>query len=92
MTEMFSGSTQVFWTCKALIGGRAISHQTEIREVRGWRLGAIIHRLKQEYAWPITTDYLPGSRIAIYRLNPDTDLTRLRFPPSAAELAKEVAK
>ena len=31
----FSGETQVYWTCKALIDGRVISHRTEIREIRG---------------------------------------------------------
>jgi len=45
--QWFSGHSQVFWTCKALLEGRTINHRMEIREVRGWRLGAIIHRLRR---------------------------------------------
>ncbi len=44
--KWYSGETQVFWTCKAFLDGRTITHKTEIREVHGWRLGAIVHRLK----------------------------------------------
>ncbi|MRX49902.1 hypothetical protein GI374_05430 [Paracoccus sp. S-4012] len=84
----YSSPTQVFWTCKALIDGRTINHRTEIREVKGWRLGAIIHRLKDEYGWPILTDYRGPENVAHYRLKPDTDLSRLRFPPSARSLAE----
>ncbi|WP_254444547.1 MULTISPECIES: hypothetical protein [unclassified Ruegeria] len=47
--QWYSNRSQVFWTCKALLDGRTISHMTETREVRGWRLGAIVHRLKSEY-------------------------------------------
>ena len=82
----FSNPTQVHWTCKALLSGRSISHQTEIREVRGWRLGAIIHRLRHEYDWPISTDYRGQDNIAYYSLAKDSDRTKLRFPPSAAML------
>lgn len=82
----YSGKTQVFWTCKALMEGRSISHKTEIREVRGWRLGAIVHRLKSEYAWPILTDYRGPYNVAYYRLDPKADCTALRFPRSASAL------
>lgn len=84
----FSGASQVFWTCKALLAGRTISHQTEIREVNGWRLGAIIHRLCHDYGWPIQTDYRGPVRVAFYSLRPGTDRAALRFPPSAKALAE----
>lgn len=84
--KFFSKPTQVFWTCKALLDGREISHRTEIREVRGWRLGAIIHRLKSEFAWPIHTTYSPADNVAFYSLKGDVDRTTLRFPPSASAL------
>lgn len=83
-----SGPTQVYWTCKALLDGRTISHRTEIREVRGWRLGAIIHRLKSEYAWPIHTTYSTPDNVAFYSLKADVERTTLRFPPSASALGK----
>lgn len=86
--SFYSGKTQVFWTCKALIDGRTISHQTEIREVRGWRLGAIIHRLKTEFSWPIDVEYRGPECIAFYRLRPGTDPARLSYPRSANGLAE----
>ncbi|WGW02326.1 hypothetical protein [Tropicibacter oceani] len=89
--KWFSNPTQVFWTCEALIEGRTISHKTEIREVRGWRLGAIIHRLKHEYAWPILVEYRGPENVAYYRLSPDCDRTKLRFPPSARALSEDAA-
>jgi len=84
--QFYSGQTQVFWTCQALLKGRTISHVTEIREVRGWRLGAIIHRLKTDYAWPIQTTYRKPDNVAFYSLSPDADRSALRFPPSASAL------
>lgn len=54
----YSNPTQVFWCCDALTRGRTISHKTEIREANGWRLGAIIHRLKTAYGWPILSERL----------------------------------
>lgn len=87
----FSNPTQVFWCCKALIDGRTISHKTEIREVNGWRLGAIIHMLRTKYLWPIDAEYRGPENVAYYRLRPGTDLATLEFPPSAAGLAAEVA-
>ena len=83
----FSNPTQVHWTCAALIAGRVISHKCEIREVRGWRLGAIIHLLKSKYHWPIDVEYKGPECVAHYRLRPGTDITRLKYPPSAASLA-----
>ena len=88
--KWYSGETQVFWTCKALIEGRTISHKTEIREVNGWRLGAIVHRLRHEYGWPICTEYRGSENVAYYWLEPGTDLARLCFPRSARSLAAEV--
>ncbi len=84
----FSSRTQVYWACKALIEGRVISHKTEIREVRGWRLGAIIHLLKSKYRWPIDVEYRGSECVAHYRLRPGTDIASLCFPPSAADLAQ----
>lgn len=83
----FSGETQVFWACKALTEGRVISHKTEIREVKGWRLGAIIHLLRSKYRWPITVEYRGTENVAHYRLQPGTVIASLNFPPSAASLA-----
>jgi hypothetical protein len=82
----FSGPSQVSWTCKALIDGRSINHRMEIREVRGWRLGAIIHRLRKHYGWPVETEYRGPDRIAHYSLPPGTDPANLRFPRSARGL------
>lgn len=86
--QWYSGSTQVFWTCKALLDGRTISHKTEIREVRGWRLGAIIHRLRHEYGWPVHTEYRGPEHVAYYSLPEGFDSGKLRFPRSARALGK----
>ncbi|WP_306132236.1 hypothetical protein [Roseivivax marinus] len=88
----FSSPTQVFWAAKALIEGRTISHKTEIREVRGWRLAAICERLRKQYGWPILTEYRGPQNTAYYHLAPGTDLTKLRFPAFARSLAGEVAR
>ncbi|WP_240482127.1 hypothetical protein [Ruegeria marisrubri] len=66
--------------------GRTISHKTEIREVRGWRLGAIVHRLKSEYGWPILTEYRGPENVAYYSMKPGFDRAALRFPRSARSL------
>lgn len=87
--QWYSGKTQVFWTCKALLDGRTISHKTEIREVRGWRLGAIVHRLKHDYGWPIRVEYRGPQNIAHYWLDPDADRASLRLPSSARALGVE---
>ena len=86
--RFYSNTTQVFWCCKALLDGRTISHKTEIREVNGWRLGAIIHTLRKKYDWPIFAEYRGPENIAFYRLPPGADRSKLRFPPSAKELAE----
>lgn len=87
----YSTPTQVFWACKALLDGREISHRTEIREVKGWRLAAICERLKKRYGWPILTDYRGPENVAYYKLLPGTDPARLRYPPSAKALAEKGA-
>jgi hypothetical protein len=89
--QFYSGKTQIHWTCKALLDGRTISHRTEINEVRGWRLGAIIHRLKSDYAWPIQATYGASDNVAQYFLKAGTDPATLRFPQSARSLAKQEA-
>lgn len=86
--KWYSGQSQVFWTCKALLEGRTISHKTEIREVRGWRLGAIIHRLRHHYGWPIHAEYRGPENIAHYSLKAGTDRNKLRFPRSARALGQ----
>jgi hypothetical protein len=78
-----SNRTQVFWTCKALAQGRTINHMDEIGEVKGWRLGAIIHNLRRKYHWPIETEYKGPERIAHYRLPKRVDWRALEFPASA---------
>ena len=85
--KWYSGETQIHGTCDALLKGRAISHRSEIREVNGWRLGAIIHRLRVEFGWPIQTEYRGPENVAYYSLKPGADRTKLRFPSSAASLA-----
>ena len=86
--KWFSGETQVYWTCKALLDGRTISQQTEIHEVRGWRLGAIVHRLRKEFKWPILAEYRGPENIAYYSLASDADCAKLRFPRSAKSLSE----
>lgn len=82
----FSSPTQVYWTCKALIDWREISHKTEIREVKGWRLAAICERVRREFGWPSVTTHCDADAITSYRLRPGTDPAKLRFPPSAQHL------
>lgn len=86
----YSSPTQVFWTCKALIDGREISHKTEIREVKGWRLAAITERLRRQFRWPIETVYRGDDNVAYYRLRHGTDPATLIYPPSAQSLADGV--
>lgn len=85
----FSGETQVYWACKAMVDGRTISHKTEIREVKGWRLGAVIHLLRSRYKWPIPVEYRGSENVAHYRRSPGTDIARLHFPPSAKGLLED---
>ncbi len=84
MTEhWYSKHTQVYWTCKALTERRTINHMDEIGEVKGWRLGAIVHTLRHQYHWPIETEYRGPERIAHYFLKPGFDRQALSFPRSA---------
>ena len=75
-----SNHSQVYWTCMALAQGRTINHMDEIGEVKGWRLGAIIHNLRSNYNWPIGTDFQVPERIAHYSLAKGTDWRCLDFP------------
>lgn len=84
--DRYSNPTQVFWTCKALIEGRTITHKTEIREVNGWRLGAVIHKLRRDYDWPIADAYRGKENIKHYWLPKECDWRKLRFPASAEHL------
>ena len=79
----YSNHSQVYWTCKALVEGRTINHMDEIGEVRGWRLGAIVHRLRRKYHWPIETEYRGPERIAHYWLPSRIEWQALSFPRSA---------
>lgn len=83
----YSSPTQIAWACEALLSGRTISHKTEIREVRGWRLGAIVHTLRSRYGWPIVAEYRGRENVAHYSLAPGIDPAALRFPRSATMLA-----
>lgn len=89
--KWYSGQSQVRWVCKALIDGRTISHKAEIREARGWRLSAIVHRLRTEFFWPITTEYRGPENIAYYSLPKNTETGSLRLPRSARDLNSEEA-
>jgi len=89
--DWYSKKSQVFWTCKAFIEGRTITHRTEIREVKGWRLGAIVHKLKKDYEWPICVEYRGSENIAHYWLSKDCDWRTLKFPQSAAHLLDDAA-
>ncbi|WP_227751618.1 hypothetical protein [Tabrizicola oligotrophica] len=83
----FSDPSQVSWACEALLSGRTIGHSDEIIEAQGWRLAAIVHRLKHRYGWPISTEYVGPENRACYKLQPGADRAALRFPPSAKGLA-----
>jgi len=85
--QFYSSDSQVFWTCKALLDNRTINHRTEIREVRGWRLGAIIHRLRHHYGWPIQAEYRGPQNVAHYSLKEGIDRSKLHCPRSARALA-----
>ncbi|MES2666909.1 MAG: hypothetical protein V4712_12470 [Pseudomonadota bacterium] len=85
--RLYSNPTQVFWACKALLDGDTISHEAEIAAVKGWRLAAIIHALRNKYDWPILAEYRGPENIAFYWLAPGTDPASLKFPPSAQSLA-----
>jgi hypothetical protein len=78
-----SSLTQIFWAAKALIEGRRISHKTEIRKAKRWRLVAICWKLQHEYDWSNRIVYRGPEAIAYYRLTPGTDPAKLKYPPSA---------
>ena len=84
-----SNRTQIYWTCRALIEGRTITHMDEIGEVQGWRLGAIIHNLRRKYSWPVETEYRGPEQIAHYSLRKGCDWRHLDFPLSARMLKNE---
>lgn len=86
--HMHSSLTQVYWTCRALMNWPVISQNAEIREVKVWRFAAIVHRLKDDCGWPVLTDYRGPQNVAQHWLAPGTDVSRLRFPPSATVLAE----
>lgn len=90
MSRWYSNPTQIYWCCKALIEGRSISHESEIREVNGWRLAAMAHKLSKQFDWPIVTTYRGPENIAHYTLAPGTDPLKLRYPPSAKHLPDEL--
>ena len=90
MACIYSSKTQVYWTCKALLEGRTISHKTEIREVNGWRLGAIIHVLRKKHKWPTKVEYRGSENIAYYRLDSNCNKNALTFPHSAKDLKQEL--
>ena len=85
----FSKQTSVFWACKALKEGRAISHKDEMDEIGAWRLGAIIHRLKREFEWPISVEYRGPEKVAYYSLGDLKDGQELRLPRSASALGTD---
>lgn len=81
-----SSNTQIYWAVKAFLDGRTLSHKTEIREVNGWRLAAIVCELRRKYGWPILAEYRGPENIAHYRLNPSCNPAGLTFPRSARAL------
>ena len=91
MTEhWYSNNSQIYWTCKALVQGRVITHRDEIGEVNGWRLGAIVHNLKSKYHWPIQTEYKGKENLAHYALPEGFTWRLLDFPLSARKLKAEL--
>lgn len=87
--NFYSKPTSVFWACKALTEGRTITQQDEMAEIGAWRLGAIIHRLKREFSWPISVEYRGPEKVAHYSLDQDADKAKLRLPRSASALGEQ---
>lgn len=81
MARWYSDDTQIRWACLQLMQGREISHACEIAEANGWRLSAIIHKLRHQFKWPIETRY-DENRHAHYRLEKNTDGEKLKKPRS----------
>ena len=70
--------------------GRVVSTKTEIRELNGWRLAAIVEKLRKQYHWPIEAEYRGKENTAYYRLSSSADIAKLKFPPSAIALGSAV--
>ena len=88
----YSSPSQIEWACRALLSGRTIGHGDEIAEAAGWRLAAIVWRLKHRYGWPISTEYVGPENRACYKLQVGIDRAALRFPPSARALLQPGAQ
>ena len=81
MSFWYSSETQIAWACRQLLKGQEISHLDEIKSVKGWRLAAIIWRLRHEFDWPI--DKREGKDgVVFYRLERGVDKSKLRMPSS----------
>jgi hypothetical protein len=87
--RFYSNPSQRYWVCASLLAGRTLTTKTEIREVQGWRLAAVIHVLIHEYGWPIDSEYRGRDNIKHYWLRRGADRSKLRFPSSARSLADE---
>lgn len=85
-----SNQTQVYWTCKAPLEGRTITHLDEIGEVQGWCLCAITQNLRSNYDWPIHSNYRCPQNIAHCWLRKGVVRRGLRFPKSASKLRTEL--
>jgi hypothetical protein len=85
----YSNPTQVYWACKNLVDGRTILTKTGFREVKGWRLGDIVHSLLKKSGWPILAVSQGPQNVAHNNLAPRTDRASLRFPPSAKRLSEQ---
>lgn len=90
MARWYSDDTQIRWACLQLIKGREISHACEIAEANGWRLSAIVHKLRHQFKWPIVTRY-DENRHAHYRLANGTNGEELEKPQSFYKNEKGVA-
>lgn len=65
-----------------LVKGFKISHVDEYENVKGWRLAAIIHNLREKYGWPIDNEDEGNKNIRYYYLRKGTDVADLRWPRS----------
>ena len=70
--------TQVEYVRRQLLAGVVLSHPDLIKACGGrggWRLGAVIHKLRKEHGWPVESRPMPNP-------GPDTELN----PPVAYSL------
>ena len=83
-SRWYSNQTQIQWACRELLHGKSISHASEFVAVTGWRLAAIIHRLRRDYGWPILMEPEMPQRIGWYFLDPAKKhrWPTLKKPPS----------